>query len=403
MSRDCAARTDSFPRGARITLDQLENDPYPVYADLRAHEPISWIPALGMYYATSEALVRRILLDDINFTTSSADSLIHKAFGDNVLTVDGALHQTYRRPLQRALMPGAIRGRVETAIEAAVERLVADFPEKGTVELRAVFASRLPVQTILATVGLPLDDEPLLRGWYDDFEAALANFTGDQAVTHRANNALTDLNRYFDAAIERVKRLPERDTLIGALVHAEPHERLKDNAIRSNLGIVFFGGISTVEALILNTIWALGSHSEVRERIRGNPDYIDRVLDETMRWLSPVQSATRHVTADIAVGGVSFRRGDTVNCMLAAANRDPAVFRDPDRFDPDRPCLSRQLGFATGPHHCIGFRLAKAEARVAILALLARAPSLSIDHDRSAPPSGFEFRQPRALSITLGY
>ena len=382
------------------SLAALIDDPYPAYARLRAEAPVAWIETLGMYWVTSDALVREVLLDEARFTTSSAHSLIGRTFGDNVLSVDGEQHARYRRPLQAAFMPTALRG-LENGIAAAAATLVAGFAGHATVELRAAFASRLPVLSILLSFGLPAADEPLFRDWYDAFEAALSNFSGDAAVTARASEAGTALADYLSAAVTWSRIDGQTKTLIGHLANADDDARLTDDEIVRNLGIVFFGAISTVEALILNTLWALAHNDAAQAQVRANPAMLDRALDETMRWLSPVQSATRHAVADTRLGGVRLRAGDTVNCMIAAANRDPARYADPDRFDIDRPGLAAHLGFATGAHHCLGFRLAKLEARIGISRLLAAVPVLRLDRAASAPPSGFEFRQPRRLVLQL--
>ncbi len=114
----------------------------------------------------------------------------------------------------------------------------------------------------------------------------------------------------------------------------------------------------------------------------------------TLRCSEPVQSATRHVVRAAELHGVEFREGDTVNCMLAAANHDPAVFADPEIFDIDRRNVQRQVGFAVGPHHCLGSRLARAEAGIALRRLFERLPGFRFDLSRVAGPQGYEFRQP---------
>jgi cytochrome P450 len=151
--------------------------------------------------------------------------------------------------------------------------------------------------------------------------------------------------------------------------------------------------------LLLNCLWALFETQGALDRVRRDTTLIPQVIEETMRWLSPVQSATRHVTERFEWQGVEFATGDTVNCMLGAANRDPAIFADPDRFDLKRANSRRHLGFATGAHACLGSQLAKAEARIALEVLLAL-PGLRLDREASEPPTGYEFRQPRRLTVT---
>jgi cytochrome P450 len=398
LRTDTALQT-GFPIGATVDVASLERDPYPVYRRLREAEPVSWIAALDMWWVTGYAEVRRILLDTDTFTTAWPGSLIHDTFGAQMLTTEGAAHDRYRASAQSTFMPANVRGSLEPAIAEAVASLVAGLPD-GPVELRTAFASRLPIQTILIAFGLPLSAEPMLRGWYDAFEGALANFHGDEAVRRAGQASVEAFHGWIDGEIAAIRAGASNDRLLGVLVRGEGRHHLDDAEIRRNMLIIFFGAISTVEALILNAVWALGHHAHALERVRADRALLMPAIEETIRWLGPVQSATRHVVSDTTVLGVPVRTGDVVNCMLGGANHDPAVFPDPEKFDIDRPNAAHHLGFATGPHLCLGLRLAKAEARVALDALLDRFPRFAIDHAASAPPSGFEFRQSKRLVVT---
>jgi cytochrome P450 len=384
-----------FPLGAAITLAELSDNPYPVYARLREAEPISWLPALGMYYVTRYDDVRALLLDPEHFTTASEHSTIFDTFGAHMLTVEGKAHDHYRASFQPNFTPGAVRRHLEDAIRQATDILIAGIKPLGRADLRHDFAARLPVQAMLLTFGLSLDHEPAMRGWYDGFEAALANFNGDAQIRADAYKNVQEFHFMLNEPIKKA----DRDSLIGALLNTENEARLSHDEIKRNLSIIFFGGISTVEALILNALRQLLIDAPLRGRIDADRALIPKLLDETMRWAGPVQSATRHVTKPIYFGGIDFAAGDTVNCMIAAANHDPAVFAEPDRFDIDRPGLSRHLGFAMGSHHCLGLHLAKAEARIAVEAILDALPNLTLAGDHP-PISGHEFRQPKSMKAT---
>jgi cytochrome P450 len=381
-----------FPIGATITLAELSDNPYPLYARLREVEPISWLPALGMYYVTRYEDVRALLLDPEHFTTASEHSTIFDTFGAHMLTVEGKDHDHYRASFQSNFTPGAVKRHLEEAIRQATDTLITGIKPLGRADLRHDFAARLPVQTMLLTFGMSLDNEPAMRGWYDSFEAALANFNGDAQVRTKAHHSVAEFHSMLDEAIERAAP----DSLIGGLLGADDKAKLSHDEIKRNLSIIFFGGISTVEALILNALRQLLIDTPLRGRIDTDRALIPKLLDETMRWAGPVQSATRHVTKPVHFGGIDFITGDTVNCMIAAANHDPAIFANPDHFDIDRPGMSRHLGFAMGSHHCLGLHLAKAEARIAIEALLDALPNLTLTGKH---PSifGHEFRQPKSM------
>jgi cytochrome P450 len=394
-----SAKKERFPVGHEITLAELDRNPYPVFARLREREPISWIPALNMWYFVGYEDVRTTLLDTTRMTTASARSTIFDTFGAHVLTTEGTTHDRYRQALRHPFTPGYIRSYLEPAIVAAATSLVDEFEKLGQADLRSAFASRLPIQVILLICGLPADVEPRMRRWYDSFEAALANFTVDEHVRTVARRSVAEFHALLDIAIDSVAEADDH-SLLARLVKAPAAERLDNDAIKRNLSIVFFGGISTVEALVLNSLWAMFEHAGVLERAQRDLAALPQIIEETMRWLSPVQSATRHVTEAFEWQGIQFCADDTVNCMLGAANRDPSVFADPDRFDLDRANSRRHLGFATGAHGCLGSHLAKAEVRIALETLLGRLHNIRLERLLTEPPSGYEFRQPRNLTVS---
>jgi cytochrome P450 len=287
---------------------------------------------------------------------------------------------------------------LEAAIRIAANSLVEDFESLGQADLRAVFANRLPIQVMLVVCGMPAGAEPRMRRWYDSFEAALANFTGDPRVRAAAAQSVAEFHALLDSSIGSIEEADEH-SLLSLLVTAPAGERLSNDEIKRNLSIIFFGGISTVEALLLNSLWALFENSGTLERIQHDHTLIPQAIEETMRWLSPVQSATRHVTEAFEWQGIEFSAHDTVNCMLGAANRDPSIFTHPDSFDLDRVNSRRHLGFATGAHACLGSHLAKVEVRIGLETLLSRLHNVRLERSLTTPPSGYEFRQPRKLTV----
>jgi cytochrome P450 len=392
------AREKRFPIGREVTVAELDRDPYPVFERLRQHEPISWIAALNMWYVVGYEDVRTALLDTSRLTTESTQSMILDTFGAHILTTEGATHERYRQALRHPFTPAFIRAHLEEAIAEAATALIDDFEQQGQANVRSVFASRLPIQVILSVCGLPPEAEPQMRRWYDSFEAALANFTGESEIRATARRSVAEFHGLLDDAINSTIRV-DVNSLLARLVHAPPNERLSDDEIKRNLSIVFFGGISTVEALLLNCLWALFEHLQVLQCVQSDLALLPQLVEETMRWMSPVQSATRHVITPFEWRGIEFASHDTVNCMLGAANRDPSVFTDPNRFDLDRANSRRHLGFATGTHACLGAHLAKAEVRIGLEVLLGRLRDLRLERSLTESPSGFEFRQSRRLTL----
>jgi cytochrome P450 len=394
-----ASKAARYPLGSDITLAELDHDPYPAFARLREREPISWLPALNMWYVVGYENVRAALFDSPRLTTASAQSTIYDTFGEHVLTTEGAMHDRYRAATKSPFAPAFIRAHLETAIGAAARSLIAGFKVRGQAELRAEFAARLPVQAMLLLCGMPADAEPRMRRWYDSFETALANFAQQESIRAAARASLVEFHALLDVAIGSIAARDEH-SLLAHLVKSPADKRLTDDEIRRNLSIIFFGGISTVEALLLNCLWALFEHPAAMERVQGDIKLIPQLIEETLRWQSPVQSATRHVTEAFEWQGIEFAAHDTVNCMLGAANRDPAIFADPDRFELDRANSRRHLGFATGTHACLGSHLARTEVRIALETLFSSLSNLRLVRPLTEPPSGYEFRQPRKLTVS---
>jgi cytochrome P450 len=389
-----------------IDLVELDRDPYPIYATMRENEPVCYVPELKMYFVTRYADVTAVLQDTEHFIVGTEQSTVFDTFGEHMMTLEDERHDAYKRAHQPFFLPATIRDSLEARIREHADLLIDNFEGESEVELRAAFASRLPVLTMLSMFGLVLDEEARLREWYDAFEKALSNFTWDASIRTKGRESASMFMALIQQYLDSLRSSPQSagdSSLLAALLKAPEKERLSDEAICRNALIIFFGGISTVEALILNSLYALSLLPATLARVRENTALIPQALNETIRWLGPVQSATRHVAKETELHGVTLREGDTVNCMLAAANHDPAVFVDPTTFDIDRDNLQRQIGFAVGPHHCLGSRLARAEARIALEQLFVRLPGLRLEIDRVEGPSGYEFRQPTsALAVWAG-
>ena len=398
MTDDLKRRESAFPIGARIKTVDLEHDPYPVFQRLRQHEPVSWIKELSIWYVVKYSDVQAVLKDTQTFVTASEESLIHDTFGAHILTVEGAQHKAYKAILRGPFAKSVVRRTMTDAIGAHTDRLLDQVAPLGEADMRSAFASRLPILTMLSLFGLPLEDERSLRLWYTAFEQALANFEWDEDIRATARR---DVAAFHDLLQQRIEgfRTEPAPCLLSDLANAPAGKRLSDDAIKRNASIIFFGGISTVEALILNTLWALSIRPDVKQRVMVDRTLLPQAIEESIRFCSPVQSATRHVVGDTEVGGVAVKKGDIVNCMLGAANRDPDMFVEPDVFDIDRRNVRRHLGFAVGPHHCLGAHLARLEAEIALSRLFDRLPAWRSVDLEEVFPRGYEFRQPRSMRL----
>jgi cytochrome P450 len=183
------------------------------------------------------------------------------------------------------------------------------------------------------------------------------------------------------------------------MVHTDVEgERLTREEVQSNLKVMIVGGLQATTDLIALSLWAILSHPEQLEEVRADPKLVDHAIEEAARWHSPVGTSTRQTTRDVELGGVKLEQGALVAAVLASANHDERNWTDPERYDIHRREGSH-LAFATGPHLCIGARLARYETRTAWRVLLDRLTGLRLDPERPIEISGWEFRSPHHLHV----
>lgn len=392
------SRSDRFPLGARVRLSDLAIDPYPIFARLREAEPVTWVPEIERWFLTRRDDILAVLRDPDVFTTD-APSTIRDMFGVHMMTTEGPTQIRYKRKCLPPFHASRLRSASLPPLRAEVERLVEGLRSDNrlTGEVRTTVARPVALHSVLSVLGIPPSETERVNEWYEHFARALANFAGDPDLRAAGRRAADAFGRALEPILEELERDPD-GTLLSDLVcdHVDP---LTAEEIRSNALIILFGGIETTESMIANAVWALLSHPEQLETARSSREALDLAIEETLRWEPAVQSAARHATRDTEIRGVRIAQGEVVHCMLGAANRDPAHFENPDRFDVTRQNAGDHLSFAVGRHFCLGAPLARLETRVVLETLWARCPGLRLDPDRPTTPYGYEFRKPATLWV----
>ncbi|HHC09395.1 MAG TPA: cytochrome P450 [Actinobacteria bacterium] len=375
------------PRDELVDLDALSVDPHPIFERLRTLGEAVWAERLGVWLVAGYEACRRVLGDPTTFTVEADDNILEATIGRMMLSVDGEPHKRYRRPFAKPLHLPALRAAgMEATVREIAGELIDGFAGDRKADLRAAYARPLAMRVVVAHLGLPWDER--LFGIFDAVAAAFANQAGDPEVAASGRRAFAEFADLVaeapdDAPFRRMSRF------------AEPP--LDAAEIASNVAITVFGGFETTTATIVNALWAIGDR-DLWDLVAGESPPWSRIVEETLRWESPVQTATRHVTVDVEFGGARLRAGDRLWCLLGAANRDPAAFPEPDRFRLDRPPMPKILSFASGPHLCIGAPLARMEGAVALEVLFDRLPGLRLlDAGR---PVGHEFRSLAQLPAT---
>lgn len=385
----------SFPLGSTVRLADLAVDPYPILARLRALEPVSWMPETAMWLVTRHDDVLAVLRDWQSFTTESEKSPIRATFGAQMLSSDGPERRRFKAEAKPPFTMGTANARWARPLRELSRRLMMGFSQAGEVDLAAEFASRLSVQTMCLILGLPPEDERLLRGWYLAFAEALSDFTGVEERGESGRLAALEFRDYLSRQLESPRAA--RDQTLMSRYAANPQSSVDE--VCSNVMIVLFGGIETTESMMLNALWALFEHPEQLARAQRQPRHLRAAIEESLRWEPAVQSCTRWASRSTVLRGVPIEAGDTVQCMIGGANRDPDRFVDPDVFDPLRGNVDQHLAFGAGRHLCLGSAVARLETAIALTTLFEGLPNLERDSERVAPPYGYEFRKPPSLHV----
>ncbi|MEV0321979.1 cytochrome P450 [Streptomyces sp. NPDC050658] len=299
---------------------------------------------------------------------------------------DPPKHTKMRKIVSRAFTPKMVAD-LEPQITRITHELIDAAVDKGSLELVEDLAYPMPVIVIAEMLGVPRGDRGLFKKWVDQIVTAAGEVTVETAGLQRddedvaaAMGQVPELMDYLRSHVVE-RRTKPREDLLTKLVEAEiDGDRLTETAIVNFARELLVAGHLTTAATIGNMLLCLDAHPEQLTRLRANPDLAPGVVEETLRFLSPLAGSVRATLADTELAGVKVPKGSLVRLWLGAANRDARTFADPHVFDPDRD-PNPQLGFGRGIHFCIGAPLARLEGRIGVNVLLERYPTLRTDPD----------------------
>ncbi|BBY08879.1 cytochrome P450 [Mycobacterium noviomagense] len=382
---------EKFPIGLAATLRELEEDPHPLLARLRAAEPVTWLEAVGGWLITRYDLAVRVLRDPATFTVDDPRFSTARVVGPSMLSFDGAAHGRHRDAFARPFHPARVRERFTPFIEAQTDRLIAAMEPTGRAELRRQFAGPLAVAVVTEALGLPGVDTDAVLSWYAAIVAAVSDATGGRPVNAAGAEAFGRLRSVVLTSFD-----DPRSLLAEA---ARTPDGLGPDEVASNAVVLMFGGVDTTEGMILNAVRHLLADSEALAAVRAQSDLLPNGIEESIRLEPAAASVDRYATCDVELEDAHIQRGDLVVVSLAGANRDPSVFAEPDRFDVYRANARLNLAFAQGAHFCLGAQLARTETTIAVARLLDRLPGLRLADEQPNSPRGLVFRKPPLLHV----
>ncbi|MFZ5692512.1 MAG: cytochrome P450 [Pseudomonadota bacterium] len=378
----------------RLPADFID-DPYPYFHALREYDPVHQMPD-GSYIITRYDDCETLYKDAKTFSSDKKIEFFPK-FGDSPLFEhhttslvfnDPPLHTQVRRAIAGALSPRAI-AEMEAGLIELVDRLLDQLECKGRVDLIEDFASAIPVEIIGNLLGVPHEEHGPLRGWSLAILGALEPVLTD-AQLKSGNDAVREFLAYLKILTDDRRRKPgdpNKDVLTRLIIGEHEGRKLTETELLQNCIFILNAGHETTTNLIGNALYTLLQWPDEKARLLADPSLMKTAVEEVLRFESSNQLGNRRVVAETVLGGVPMKEGDLITIAIAAANRDPKYFPDPDRFDVSRS-PNRHLAFASGVHVCAGMNVARMEGRVALERFLARFPDYRLD--------GAPVRSPRA-------
>jgi cytochrome P450 len=374
-------------------------DPWDYYRRVREHAPVHREPNTGVYLISSFEAASQVLRDWERFSNRFA-----RAMGglgqappevlevakqgyppvDTMLTADPPEQKRFRKLVNKAFSAKRVDS-LEPRVEEIANELVDRFEAKGRAELLSEFAQPLPLTVIAEQLGAPRQDLARFRQWTDGFVAQLSG-VASLAGQIEAARLIVEFQHYFAARLEERRKEPH-DDIISDIVHAQVEgERPLDlPEMLSILQQLLVAGNETTASAIVEGLWLLIRHPDQLARVRREPALVPNLVEEVLRLATPTANMWRISTQESEVAGVRIPAGAICMVRFAAANRDPAKFAAPDRFDVGRANAGEHLAFGLGIHHCLGSALARKELAVAFRTLLGRLDGFALDASAPAP------------------
>ena len=377
--------------GADLSNTAVLADPHSIFHRMREEVPVHYSRALRAWIVTRYQDVLGALRDPrlssdripsiLDGQVAAKDRRHVKDFERTrsamMVNMDGPDHHRLRRLINPAFSPAAIEA-ARPMIQRAVDRFADHLGMLKRFDVVADYAAPLPTHVICELLGIANNDRQALRAWSDEAAKLLGATHGARGSTARsANDAVINLERYFVSLIEERRRQPRND-LLTLLMQGEVEGRMTAEELSSQCQMLLVDGHLTLIDQLSNAVHAFLGHPDQLRRVRRDPSLIRPAIEEVLRFDPPVTLVHRVAAAGFELGGTAIAKGERILLCLAAANRDPAVFPEPDAFNIERT-ENRHLSFGSGPHACAGGGLARLEMEIALLTLFHRLPRLALD------------------------
>ena len=391
-----------------LTSTEVVDDPYPLFAEARRQGSVQWHDGLSMWltftHAAANSVLRARTLGRI-WTPRWPDepmpafALIHV---HSLLESEPPQHTRLRRLVAGAFARGHVE-RLRPQIARLANQLADQVADEGSdgsvVDLISSYAGPLPVQVIAELLGVPAPDWHLLRPWSNAI-VKMYEYDVPAAQKVAAEQAAQEFVEYLRDLVAARRRAPRQDLISSLIAEVDSDGgRLTEDELVTTCTLLLNAGHEATVNVVGNGVTALLTHPEQLQLLRGKADLLDSAVEELIRYDSPLQLFERTATEPVRIGSVTVEPGQKIAALLGAANRDPAVFADPDRLDLAR-WPNPHLGFGAGIHFCLGAPLARVELQASLATLLTDLPGLALAGEPTRHPT-FTHRGFATLPVTV--
>ncbi|NIB38094.1 cytochrome P450 [Pseudomaricurvus alkylphenolicus] len=380
-----------------ITLAELSENPYPIYARLRKQAPIAWVPAANIILVTRFDTIKYIDTHPEFFPAFNPQSLQIRAMGHSMMRKDGEDHRLERAVLQKSVNSDTIQGYWMPRFERIVDELIDGFRDKCEADLFTDFAAPMASLCLMEILGLTNVNWQDLCDWSQTLMDAVGNYGDDPQIWARQQQVSSLIDKALDQMIE-IKRATPDPTFISQMANSET---LSLEQIRANVKVIIGGGINEPRDATCTALYGLLSNPEQLSLVREQPSepMWGKVFEEAIRYCAPIGMYPRRVAKDMELEGVALKRNDQLGLVVASACHDEKYWDHGDRFDINRKRCTH-LAFGTGPHLCLGFRTARMQVgQLSVPSLIARLPGLRLNPEKAARFGGWVFRGPLSLPV----
>lgn len=391
---------------------EFRDNPQPFYRQLREVDPVHWSPFLGFWVLTRYADCVAVLRDAKRFSADPRDLAIYEALMQGVgeqrpliqmqrkwmLMLNPPDHTRLRTLVTKAFTPRVVEN-MRPRIQAITDELLDYVQSAGRMDVIADLSFPLPVIVIAQMLGVPAEDRDKFKAWTPDLARTLDPIISPE-ILDAGDAATLAFYDYFRTLVAKRRKDPQDDLLSALIAAEEKGDRLTEDELLATAILLLGAGHETTMNLIGNGLLALFRHPDQLAKLKADPTLIQSAVEECLRFDGPVQMTARTALEDIEIDGKTVTKGQQAVIVLAAANRDPAQFVEPDRFDITRKDSSH-IAFSHGIHYCLGAPLARVEAQIVINTLLQRMPSLRLATDHLEWRETVTIRGLKALPVTF--